>query len=104
MSHPRQLRCVLAQLNLVVGDVDGNTDTLVGGAGNDTLNGGDGSDTASYSGATGAVTVNLNTTGPQAVGGGQGSDTLTSIENIIGSKYSDTLTGNSADNVLNGGA
>src|SRR6202795_3300654 len=29
MAHPQQLRCVLAQLNLVVGDVDGNTSRIV---------------------------------------------------------------------------
>src|SRR5258708_21196136 len=29
MTAPRQLRCVMAQLNLVVGDVDGNTTRIV---------------------------------------------------------------------------
>jgi NAD+ synthase (glutamine-hydrolysing) len=29
MAHPQQLRCVMAQLNLVVGDVDGNTTRIV---------------------------------------------------------------------------
>ena len=32
MSTPRQLRCVMAQLNLVVGDVDGNTSRIVAAA------------------------------------------------------------------------
>jgi NAD+ synthase (glutamine-hydrolysing) len=32
MTPPRQLRCVLAQLNLVVGDVDGNTSRIVAAA------------------------------------------------------------------------
>jgi NAD+ synthase (glutamine-hydrolysing) len=32
MTDPRQLRCVLAQLNLVVGDVDGNTSRIVAAA------------------------------------------------------------------------
>jgi NAD+ synthase (glutamine-hydrolysing) len=32
LTHPRQLRCVLAQLNLVVGDVDGNTSRIVAAA------------------------------------------------------------------------
>jgi len=79
-------------------------DTLNGGVGNDTLNGGDGTDTASYNAATSGVTVNLGTTTAQAVGGGQGTDTLTSIENVIGSGYADTLTGNSGNNILTGGA
>ena len=29
MSTPRKLRCVLGQLNLVVGDVEGNTSQIV---------------------------------------------------------------------------
>ncbi|MEP6547861.1 MAG: NAD+ synthase [Gammaproteobacteria bacterium] len=32
MTHPRQLRCAMAQLNLVVGDVDGNTSRIVAAA------------------------------------------------------------------------
>ena len=32
LSDPRQLRCVMAQLNLVVGDVDGNTSRIVAAA------------------------------------------------------------------------
>ncbi len=32
MTNPRRLRCVLAQLNLVVGDVDGNTSRIVAAA------------------------------------------------------------------------
>ena len=49
-------------------------DTLDGGAGNDTLDGGDGIDTASYGSASSAVTVNLSTSGAQAIGGGAGTD------------------------------
>jgi Ca2+-binding RTX toxin-like protein len=78
-------------------------DTLNGGAGNDTLNGGGGTDTADYSGATGGVTVNLTIAAAQAVGGGQGSDTLTSIENLTGSSHSDTLTGNTGSNTISSG-
>ena len=32
LTHSRQLRCVMAQLNLVVGDVDGNTSRIVAAA------------------------------------------------------------------------
>jgi serralysin len=87
--------------NILIGGA-GN-DTLEGGAGNDTLNGGGGLDTASYAHATSGVTVNLGIATAQAIGGGQGSDTLTSIENLTGSAYGDTLTGNSGNNVLTGG-
>src|SRR6185503_9561476 len=84
---------------------DGN-DTLVGGPGDDTLNGGDGNDTASYGslavGAVSGATVNLTLIGVQPVGGGLGSDTLNSIENLFGSPLNDTLTGDSNDNTLDG--
>jgi len=78
-------------------------DIFEGGRGNDTLAGGDGADTASYVDAEGGVTVDLRITAAQAVGGGLGSDTLTSIENLIGSQYDDSLTGDSGVNVLTGG-
>jgi Ca2+-binding RTX toxin-like protein len=88
---------------------------LRGGPGNDTLIGGWGSDTASYEGAAGGVTVNLNISGPQDTlgwgeltsagqGYGQGFDTLSGIENLIGSDHDDTLTGDSGYNTLDGGA
>src|SRR3984957_16917291 len=32
MAHPQRLRCVMAQLNLVVGEVDGNTSRTVAAA------------------------------------------------------------------------
>ncbi|MGG5870978.1 retention module-containing protein [Pseudomonas peli] len=78
-------------------------DILVGGAGNDALNGGAGIDTASYIDAGSAVTVNLSVTTAQNTGGA-GTDTLNSIENLIGSNSNDTLTGNNSANLLFGGA
>ena len=71
-----------------------NNDTLIGQDGNDTLSGGNGTDTASYVGATGAVMVSLATTTAQNTGG-DGTDTLSSIENLIGSGFADTLSGTS---------
>ena len=47
-----------------------------------------------------AVTVSL----AAGTATGQGSDTLTDIENITGSAYADTLTGDGNANVLSGGA
>jgi len=82
---------------------DGN-DTLNGGAGDDVLNGGNGIDIADYSGATSGVRVDLNVSGAQSVGGGQGSDQLVSIEGVIGSNYNDVLTGTPGANILDGGA
>ncbi len=80
---------------------DGNANILTGGAGGDTLNGGNGTDTASYAGSTAAVTVDLATNSNS--GGDAAGDTLTSIENLIGSSHADTLTGNSSVNMLSGG-
>jgi Ca2+-binding RTX toxin-like protein len=78
-------------------------DTLNGGVGNDSLDGGAGSDTASYVDASGGVTVGLAISGAQTVGGGQGVDTLVSIERLIGSSFADTLSGSSAGDTLVGG-
>ena len=77
-------------------------DLLVGGAGADALIGGDGIDTASYAAAKGAVSISL-LTGKGAGSDAQG-DTLTEIENLIGSDQSDSLTGSLAANRLEGGA
>src|SRR6185503_16948347 len=83
---------------------DSNDNTLNGAAGDDTLNGGGGNDTAGYLAASSGVTVDLNEVESQDVGGGLGSDTLSSIENLIGSNHNDTLIGDANNNVLRGGA
>ena len=87
--------------------LDGGTgnDTLDGGSGNDTLNGGDGIDTARYDTHSAGVRVSLAETGEQEVNSDSGEkDTLTSIENLMGSDFNDILTGNSGANTLDGGA
>ncbi len=81
---------------------DGNANTVEGGLGNDILNGGAGIDTVSYSSATSAVIVNLATTVAQNTVGA-GTDAITAFENILGSAYNDTLTGNSGANIITGG-
>ncbi|MBC3270434.1 retention module-containing protein [Pseudomonas sp. SWRI81] len=77
-------------------------DLLYSGAGNDLLDGGTGSDTASYAHATAAVTVNLGLLGAQNTLGA-GTDTLTGIENLLGSNFNDSLSGDGNSNVINGG-
>lgn len=89
-------------VNTIWGGV-GN-DTIDGGLGNDTLYGDAGTDTVSYLAySTSAVVANL-TTG-SATGGG-GTDVLSGFENIRGSTYADTLTGDGNANTLwgSGGA
>jgi Ca2+-binding RTX toxin-like protein len=112
---------------------DGN-DTLIAGSGNDTLIGGAGNDTyvldpnatvgndtivetanadtdtLDFSSFTIAqpITVDLSDTSQQTVADGVLNLTLSTydsgIENVIGGAGDDTLTGNSRDNILTGGA
>lgn len=76
---------------------------IQGGAGNDTINGSGGTDTLSYANAGSAVTLNLST-GTSQNTSGAGSDTISSMENLVGSAYGDTLTGTSSANHIWGGA
>ncbi|NJO55091.1 MAG: cadherin-like domain-containing protein, partial [Rhodospirillales bacterium] len=80
----------------------GGNDSLIGGAGADTLIGGAGIDTAIYSTSGAGVTVNL-ATGHGSGGDAEG-DTLSGIEQVIGSGYDDTLTGDDGNNAFLGGA
>ena len=76
---------------------DGN-DTLEGAVGADVLTGGAGIDTASYAGSAAAVSVNL---GTGALSGGDAAgDTLSGIEQVMGSGLADTLTGDADANTL----
>lgn len=74
---------------------------LTGGLGNDILSGGTGIDAAAYTTAGAGVTVDLNLTGYQNTIGA-GSDRLIAIENLLGSRFADSLTGNAAANQLYG--
>ncbi|MBN8630228.1 MAG: Hint domain-containing protein [Rhodobacterales bacterium] len=79
-------------------------DTLFGGAdggpGDDALYGGSGFDFVSYSGVSGAVTVNLGTGGAS---GGDGVDNIFEVEGVIGGSGADVITGSTGDNWLIGG-
>jgi Ca2+-binding RTX toxin-like protein len=78
-------------------------DTLLGNAGNNVLDGGAGVDTVSYINSSGAVTVSLATTAAQNTVGA-GIDTLSNVENLLGSNFNDSLTGNGGNNALSGGS
>jgi Ca2+-binding RTX toxin-like protein len=75
---------------------------LEGGRGADFIDGGRGMNTASYAHSSAAVEINLNNVLQH--GGDAEGDQLYHIANVIGSSYNDVLTGNSADNTLDGGA
>jgi len=78
-------------------------DVLIGRAGRNLLDGGSGSDWALYDWAEAAVSVNLLRTTAQNTFGGS-IDTLTGVENLVGTQFDDRLTGNIAANTLVGGA
>ncbi len=96
-------------LDAFVGNNDGNTLFYVNNGllltstvGNDILAGTpSNNDTVTYGLAIAAVTVSLSNTNPQNTQGA-GLDTLTAIENIIGSAFNDVLTGDAKSNVLTG--
>lgn len=85
-------------------------DTLVSGVGNDVLSGGEGddqiqgglgNDTLDYSDHSASVDVDLRRGTSLST---FGSDTFSSMENIIGGSNTDNLTGDAGVNVINGGA
>ncbi|HEV2748601.1 MAG TPA: M10 family metallopeptidase C-terminal domain-containing protein [Allosphingosinicella sp.] len=84
-------------------DGGGGDDRLDGGRGEDVLDGGEGSDTASYASAAAAVAVDLSLISAQQTGGA-GRDTLVAIENLAGSRFADSLTGDGGGNLIDGGA
>ena len=94
-------------------------DTLTGGAGKqifrglggaDSITGGADNDTADYSDDAGGVIVNLSdstvftVSSQRALDGFGATDTLSEIENVVGSAFNDTLVGSDAVNSLEGGA
>ena len=80
----------------------GGDDVLEGNAGSDTINGGDGFDLVSYEFAVAAVNVSLLLQGVAQNTGGDGMDTLSNIEDLAGSAFSDVLMGDGGDNYLFG--
>lgn len=82
---------------------DAGANVIEGGGGNDIINGGGNFDTASYVSAGAGVNVDLSITSAQFTGGYTATDTLVSIENLVGSAFADNLTGNTLGNILTGG-
>jgi Ca2+-binding RTX toxin-like protein len=82
--------------------INGNAlnNLLIAGINNNAINGGAGNDTVSYLFASAAVNASLAT---GTATGGSGIDSFTSIENLIGSNFSDILAGDGGINLLLGG-
>ena len=87
---------------------DGN-DIVEGGPGGDDMDGGAGNDTLSYEGSTfQGVVVELSATAINYSGDAwqdnQNRDVVRNFENLIGSRFVDSLIGNDQNNVIKGGA
>ncbi|MGO4707035.1 hypothetical protein AB4072_14800 [Microvirga sp. 2MCAF38] len=103
------------RLGAISGKIIGSVfnDTLLGGAGNETfysgignniIDGGDGIDTLEYSlQSDDYARVDLRIIGSQ-VTGARSTDTISNIENLVGSAESDFFVGNDTSNVLSSGA
>ena len=76
-------------------------DLIIGSAGSDAMLGGDGDDIADYSTSPAAVQVSLGA--GTASGGFAAGDTLTGVENLIGSRFGDDLEGDAEGNTIKGG-
>lgn len=85
---------------LGIEDITGSPgdDRIVGNGSDNVIDGGDGIDTIDFSAAS-AVNVDLRT--GRAVG--EGTDGLSSIENVIGSPFDDHIVGGGGGNLLDGG-
>lgn len=82
-------------------EIDGGSglDSVTGRGGDDSLDGGSGIDTVDFSDSGSAVDVDL----AHQRSSGEGEDTLAGFENIHGSAYRDTLSGDTSANVIDGG-
>jgi Ca2+-binding RTX toxin-like protein len=75
-------------------------DLIVAGEGGDKIVGGDGKDSVDFEASKGRVDVNLQ----KRIGkfGLAQGDTYYSVENVLGSKFDDTLTGDTGNNIIEG--
>ena len=95
--------------DVISGDANANVldggngdDILAGGAGNDTLTGGSGTDTIDYRAAVAGISVDLSTNSTSN-DGDSGADTLSGIENVLGSAFNDAITGDAGANTIEAG-
>ena len=88
--------------NTIVGN--GGANVIDGKSGADILDGGAGLDTVSYASSLGPVTVVLTGAAVSIGSGGDAQgDSIRNFENILGSAFGDTLTGDGLANIIDGG-
>ena len=80
----------------------GGEGRFTGGAGNDTITGGSDYDEARYDSEDGIQGANVNLATGTATDEFGNTDTLTSIEGVVGTDFNDTLRGNDASNYFEG--
>ncbi len=78
------------------------TEVFAGGAGNDTINGFEGWDVAAYGSSPNAINVNLTLATGNVQDGWGFTDTVSNVEEFVGSFYADIFLGNAADQTFNG--
>jgi len=83
-------------------DSGNGADTIKAGLGNDVVIGGLQPDTLDFADTANGVRVNLAISSAQDTG--EGVDTITGVDNLVGSAFADTLDGNSGTNGIEGGA
>ncbi len=83
------------------GGDDGLAGDALAGGGDDVIDGGAGSDSLRFPLSANGVTVDLGQSGPQATG--QGTDTISSVENVSGTEFDDVLAGAEGPNTILGG-
>jgi Ca2+-binding RTX toxin-like protein len=83
-------------------DGGGGNDIIDGGANADTMSGGAGTDRLSYASSAAGVTVDL--LGGLSGGGDADGDAFSGFEDLVGSRFADTLTGDDGANRIWGGA
>lgn len=86
--------------NLIIGNSGANIIEGAGGA--DIIDGGGGTDKVTYVGSAKGISVSLAT--GEGSGGDAEDDVLLNVENIVGSDHDDTIEGDGAANVLDGGS
>ena len=96
-----------AEGDSIIGDSDNNSisagdgaDTITGGLGSNTIDGEAGIDVITYENMTSGITVNLDLNSASGTGI---ADSITGVENVIGSSLEDLIIGDTANNSISGG-